>query len=89
MGDSIATLYVTFFLRYISNDSNTILWIAFAINVVAFTGSLFLFESPRWLRSQGREEEAIKVLAKVAKLNGKEFDLTIRLKPDDQGLEEE
>ncbi|ELT90483.1 hypothetical protein CAPTEDRAFT_108872, partial [Capitella teleta] len=37
--------------------------------VLYFAYAFFLDESPRWLVSQGREEEAIKILNRIAKVN--------------------
>uniref|UniRef100_A0A8D8A2R7 Solute carrier family 22 member 5 n=1 Tax=Culex pipiens TaxID=7175 RepID=A0A8D8A2R7_CULPI len=34
-------------------------------------------ESPRWLAGQGRYPECIRMLRKIAKVNGKKFDLTV------------
>lgn len=66
----IATLYVTFFLRYISNDSATLIWIGFALNGVAVILGWFCVESPAWLVSIDRKDEAIKRLNYMAKMNG-------------------
>ena len=70
VGDGIATLYVTFFLRYISNDVTTIIWIGLVLNIVACIMSFWIVESPIWLVSVGRNEEAIKNLNFIAKMNG-------------------
>lgn len=76
IGDVVATLYITFFLRYISNDAFTIIWIGFSLNIVAFIMSFWIVESPVWLVSVGRNDEAIKNLKYIAKLNGtKDFEL--------------
>jgi len=76
IGDVVATLYITFFLRYIDNSAKALIWIGFAINIVAFIFSLWIVESPSWLASVGRKEEAIKNLKYIAKVNGtKDFQL--------------
>ena len=68
--DGLATLYITFFLRYISNNVNTIIWIGFSLNIVAFIMTFWIVESPAWLVSVGRKAEAIKNLSYIAKING-------------------
>ena len=70
VGDGIATLYVTFFLRYISKDITIIIWIGLVLNILACIMSFFTVESPIWLLSVGRKEEAIKNLNFIAKMNG-------------------
>lgn len=70
IGDVVATLYICFFLRYISNDAFHIIWIGFALNIVASIFGLFLVESPGWLVSAGRIEDATACLQKIAKING-------------------
>ena len=53
VGDVVATLYVTFFLRYISININIIIWIGFALNIITLIASLWNVESPAWLVSVG------------------------------------
>ena len=64
------TFYITLFLRFVSNDSSTAIWIGFAINVLACIGGFFLVESPAWLLSVDREADAMKALMYIAKVNG-------------------
>ena len=68
--DSISTWYLTFYFRYISNVASQIVWIGFGCNLFAMIAGYFLHESPTWLVTQDREEEAIEILEKVAKTNG-------------------
>ena len=68
--DVMATLYATFFLKYVSNDAGYIIWIGLGLNVLAVLGSFLLVESPSWLVSQGCQEDAIKALCYIAKFNG-------------------
>ena len=70
IGDVVATLYICLFLRYISNNANTLIWVGFAINVITVIFGLFLVESPGWLVSVGRTEDAAIALQKIAKING-------------------
>ena len=66
----MATLYVTFYLRYISNNAQSLIWVGFALNIIAFIMTFWIVESPSWLVSVGRKEEAIKNLKFIAKMNG-------------------
>ena len=47
--DVIATLYVTLFLRFVSNDASTVIWIGLGLNIAAVIGAFWLVESPGWL----------------------------------------
>ena len=60
IGDVVATLYVTFYLRYISNNVNSLIWVGFSLNIAAFIMTFWIVESPAWLVSVGRNAEAIK-----------------------------
>ena len=71
IGDVVATLYVTFYLRYISNNVNSLIWVGFVLNVTAFIMTFWIQESPAWLVSVGKNAEAIRKLAFIAKMNGK------------------
>ena len=71
IGDIVATYYICFFLRFISNDANILIWIGFVVNIIACTLAFCLVESPAWLLSMGKKDEAIKNLEKIARWNGK------------------
>ena len=60
--DVLATLYVTLFLRFVSNNASIIVWIGLVLNIVALVGAFWLVESPGLLVTQGCQEEAIKAL---------------------------
>jgi hypothetical protein len=49
--DIMATLYVTVFLKFVSNNANYIVWIGFGMNALTVMGSYWLVESPCWLVS--------------------------------------
>ena len=68
--DVIATLYITFFLRFISNSSADLLWIGLALNIIAVILGWWVQESPSWLVSIGRKDEALKRIEFMAKFNG-------------------
>ena len=70
ISDVVANLYICFFLRYISSDALKIIWIGFALNVLGVILAYFLVESPAWLLSVHRENEAIECLQYMAKING-------------------
>ena len=70
VGDIVATMYISFWLRYISNNANDLIWVGFAVNTLAGILGFFLVESPAWLLSVGRKQDAIKALKYVAKMNG-------------------
>mmetsp|Transcript_33699 Transcript_33699/g.41553 ORF Transcript_33699/g.41553 Transcript_33699/m.41553 type:complete len:122 (-) Transcript_33699:812-1177(-) len=74
--DVVATLYVTFFLRFVSSTASDLIWVGFALNIVACILGFFCVESPSWLVSIGRKDEAIKRLSYMAKMNGvKDFSI--------------
>ena len=69
VGDVIVTLYITFLLRYVTKDASTLLWIGFAINILAVTLSFWVIESPSWLVSVGHKVEAVSKITQMAKFN--------------------
>ena len=76
LGDAAATLYSSFFLRYISNNGIDLMWLGFVLNLIAVIVGWFIVESPAWLVSVGLKEEAIKRLKYIAKFNRKaDFEL--------------
>lgn len=50
-GDSAATLYITFYYRFISKNSYSIFWAGLFLNVLTFFTTLFIPESAKWLIS--------------------------------------
>ena len=54
--DAMATMYVTFYLRFISVNYSTLIIIGFALNLVSFIGNLFSRENPAWLLEVGEIE---------------------------------
>jgi MFS transporter, OCT family, solute carrier family 22 (organic cation transporter), member 4/5 len=52
VGDSMATIYVTAYLVFISTKTLPILWVALVCNILAFVVSFIVLpESPAWLIS--------------------------------------
>jgi len=52
-------------------------WVGFALNIAAFILTFFVVESPVWLVSVNRKQEAIEKLRYIAKINGrKDFSVT-------------
>ena len=70
IGDIMATLYISLFLRYISTNCSILIWIGFSLNVLAVILAFWLVESPEWLLASGNKEGAIEALKKIAKING-------------------
>ena len=70
VGDVVATLYVTFYLRYISVSVKPIIWVGFALNLFSLIASFWNVESPAWLVSVGEIEKAIKHVKYIGKFNG-------------------
>ena len=70
MGDSIATMYVTFYLRFISNNVHGLIWAGFTINIVSVIAAFWMIESPAWLISAGETKWAEKEIQYIAKFNG-------------------
>ena len=62
-------LLLTFYYRYISRDSYYVFTICLGLNVVAFIGSLFLPESPKWLVSTEQTKRAKEELDYIARFN--------------------
>ena len=64
-------MYVTFYLRFISNSVNALIWLGFSINIISTIGAFFLVESPAWLVSVGETKWVEKSMQYMAKFNGK------------------
>ena len=80
--DVAATLYVTFYVRFISNNCESIIWIGMALNVISLIANFWNVETPAWLLSVGEVEQAKKNLAYIAKWNGVQDFSIVHLLPD-------
>lgn len=70
-GELIALL-----VSYLIKDWENITWFVIAISVlISITSTFFIDEGARWLVSQGRYDDAYKILQKIARINNKEFKL--------------
>jgi MFS family permease len=70
VGYSISLLESTFYYAFISKNSIALIWIGFVFNVLTFGANLLMPESPVWLISAGRYEDARDAIKKIAKYNG-------------------
>ena len=87
--DVMATLYVTFYLRFIDISVKPIIWIGFSLNIISLIASFWNVESPAWLLSVGEVEKAKKNIMYMAKWNGV-TDLQItNLVPDPEPRDED
>lgn len=82
MCDAAAVLYLSGWYR-IYPHILPVVWFAFALCLISFVGSLFLPESPRWLLSQGRQQDAINAIKRIAKFNRTEL-CDFELRKDDK-----
>ncbi|TRY75750.1 hypothetical protein TCAL_00766 [Tigriopus californicus] len=73
IGMTVAGCYEPWTLYFLQNWKilNTILYAQVAVIILA---PWFVFESIRWLASQGRIDEAYETILKIAKVNGMEID---------------
>lgn len=69
-GDSAATLYLTFYYRFISKKSYAIFWVGLFLNILTFITTLFVPESVKWLISVKQYRRAKEGLYRIAKFNG-------------------
>ena len=89
IGDCSATLYITFYLRFISHSIQPIIWVGFALNVLSLVTAFWLIESPLWLISVGENERAKKNIKFIARFNGiKDLQVTNILPNEDQNDDE-
>ena len=88
--DILATYYVTFYLRFISQYANSIIWIGFGMNVIACIAGFWTKESPAFLLSIGDRDRAIENMKYIAKFNGIiDYNLTQLLPDPEVGEEDE
>lgn len=57
IGDSAATIYITIAMK-IFHNAYVMVWLGFVFNILAFLACFMLYESPSWLVSKGRNNEA-------------------------------
>jgi hypothetical protein len=88
VGDTAATLYITAYLA-INPDATFMVWLGFAFNIISFIGIYFLTESPAWLVSVGRIQDAKRVLEKIARINGVEDFRILGLKKDQEKYDDD
>ena len=69
-GDSAMGFYLIVYLRFISKDCFAFLQLSIILSIISFVLYYFLPESPKWLVSVGRYDEARTALKKIAYLNG-------------------
>lgn len=73
----ITGLLIAYFYLHVNNYEvlfGLIFVIGLTSNILAWN---YLFESPKWLLSMGKEKEFIEILEKIAKLNGKKEEIEL------------
>ena len=80
--DVAATLYVTVYIRFIAHNTQSVIWIGMALNIISFIANLWSVETPAWLLAVGDIEQAKKNLRYIAKFNGVQDYSLFNLVPD-------
>lgn len=70
IAEGSTVLFWVVYLVWISRNCVWFIWAICAINVIAFIGTIFVYESPRYLFGMEKYDEARNILAKYAKFNG-------------------
>ena len=78
IGETILGIFAIFIRDYV-----TLQWVMSLVCYIQLPLWLMLPESPRWLISKGRVDEAKAIMTKGAKWNRKEVDLSGLIKPSD------
>ena len=85
-GDVATSIYITFYLRYISKNIHTLIWIGLVMNVIVVIASYWNVESPSWLASVGQTEMAKRNILWIAKFNGVKIKRINDLVPDSENI---
>lgn len=70
IAEGSTVLFWVVYLLWISRNCTWFIWTIVAINVFAFIGTIFVYESPRYLFGMEKYDEARNILTKYAKING-------------------
>ena len=77
-GDSAMGLYLVIYLRFVSKDVYSILSLSVTLSIASFLLYYLIPESPKWLVSVGKYNEARKALKHIAWMNGCDQNLVNR-----------
>ena len=80
--DVAATMYVTVYIKFIAHNTQSLIWIGMALNLISLVANMWSVETPAWLLSVGDVEQAKKNLCYIAKFNGVEGYELSNLVPD-------
>ena len=69
-GDSMMGFYIVTYLRFFSKDCIAFLALTIILSIASFFLHFFIPESPKWLVSVGRYDEARAALTQIARING-------------------
>ena len=70
IGDALAVIYVDVWYRLVPYTT-PLVWFCLVLNILSFITAFWIPESPSWLLTQGRSEEASQAIDLIAKFNGK------------------
>ena len=71
--DSVSMIASAIFLLFISRNTAIFQYVGFGFTVLCFVLMFIVSESPKFLHSSGRFDEAREVLLKIARVNGKQI----------------